>query len=261
MSVELHAPKYLRRRQHARIFARDRAIGGPSWRDLVGEGLAVLREMRRTPRLIHLGPVPLGDGHPVIVLPPFLCSDHMSRGLREWLAALGYAVEGWGSRVNIGPSASAFAAVEKILERSTEATGRKASLVGYSLGGVLARALASTQPDRVRRVVTVCSPFRLPTASPLEPVYRALAPLHSGERRMLEQLTAPPPVPTTAIYSPRDGVVAWKSCIDAPGPNRENIAVDGAHTTMLANPRTLRVIAERLALPELPWGRSIAAAD
>lgn len=256
MSVELHAHQPPRRREHARIFARGRALDGPSWRDLMGEGLAVLREMRRTPRRIHLGPVPFGDGHPVIVLPAFLCSDHMSRGLREWLAALGYAVEGWGPRINIGPTAGAVAAVDAILKRSSEASGRKASLVGYSLGGVLARALASVHPDRVRRVITVCSPFRLPTASPLEPVYRALAPLHSGEHLLLERLTAPPPVPTTAIYSPRDGVVAWKSCIDAPGPDRENIAVDGAHTTMLANPRTLRIIAERLALPEPPSARA-----
>ena len=250
MTVELPAHPHPRPRQHARIFARDRAVGGPSWRDLVGEGLAVLREMRHTGRRVHLGPVPLGDGHPVIVLPPFLCSDHMSRGLRDWLKALGYAVEGWGPRLNIGPTARALASVDAILERCTEAHGCKASLVGYSLGGVLARALASAHPERVRRVVTVCSPFRLPTASPLEPVYRALAPLHNGEHLMLERLTAPPPVPTTAIYSPRDGVVAWRSCVDAPGPSRENVAIDGPHTTMLVNPRTLRVIAERLALPE-----------
>lgn len=250
MSIELHADQHAPRRDPARIFARRPTIEGPSWRDLVGEGLAVLREMRRNPRRIHLGPVPLGDGHPVIVLPPFLCSDHMSRGPRDWLKALGYAAEGWGSRVNIGPTAGAVASVDAILRRSTDASGRRASLVGYSLGGVLARALASAYPDRVRRVITVCSPFRLPTSSPLEPVYRALAPLHSGEKLLLEHLAAPPPLPTTAIYSPRDGVVAWRSCMDAMGPLRENIAVDGAHTTMLANPRTLRIIAERLALPE-----------
>jgi hypothetical protein len=87
-------------------------------------------------------------------------------------------------------------------------------------------------------------------ATPLEPFYRALGPLHSGQHLMLERLTTPPPVPTVAIYSPKDGIVAWKSCIDTPGPARENIAIEHAHTTMLANPKTLRVIAERLALPE-----------
>jgi pimeloyl-ACP methyl ester carboxylesterase len=248
--VSAHPGQTANRAKSRPIFDKSPALGAPTLRDLVSEGLAVLREMRRSPRSVHIGPVPLGDGHPVIVLPAFLCSDTMNRGFREWLAALGYAVEGWGAGFNIGPTANAVAAVDGILRRSTDASGRKASLVGVSLGGVLARALANAHPDRVRRVITVCSPFHLPTASPLEPVYRALAPLHSGQHLMLERLTAPPPVPTVAIYSPRDGVVAWRSCIDAPEPEHENIAVDGAHTTMLANPRTLRIIAQRLALPE-----------
>ena len=254
MTVNLNPHQHQRqtapRLKSQSIFERAGVLDGPSWRDLMGEGLAVLREMRRSPRGIHLGPVPHGDGHPVIVLPAFLCSDMMNRGFREWLTALGYAVEGWGAGVNLGPRSSALASVDAILRRSTEASGCKASLVGVSLGGVLARALANAHPDKVRRVITICSPFRLPTASPLEPVYRALGPLHGGEGLLLERLIAPPPVPTTAIYSPRDGVVAWRSCVDAPGPNRENIAVDGAHTTMLANPQTLRIVAERLALPE-----------
>ncbi|HTQ34157.1 MAG TPA: alpha/beta hydrolase [Stellaceae bacterium] len=256
MSGNLHHHSTARHPSNQPIFVPARVLDGPSWRDLIGEGLAVLRGFRPLPRRVYLGPVPVGDGHPVIVLPAFLCSDHMSRGLREWLSVLGYAVEGWGAGVNIGPTSSAVSMVDAILRRCTEG-GRKASLVGVSLGGVLARALANAHPDRVRRVITVCSPFRLPTASPLEPFYRALAPLHGSEHLLLAQLTAPPPVPTTAIYAPKDGVVAWRSCIDEPGPIRENVAIAGAHhTTMLANPATLRIIAERLALPE-----SSAASD
>jgi pimeloyl-ACP methyl ester carboxylesterase len=231
------------------LFDRSGAIAAPGWRDLVGEGRALLRELRRSPRGVQLGALPRGDGHPVIVLPAFLSSDRLNRGFRVWLAGLGYAVEGWGAGLNLGPTAAAVASVDDILKRCTEASGQRASLVGYSLGGVLARALANAHPERVRRVITICSPFRLPTASPVEPLYRALAPLHRGQRAMLTHLTAPPPVPTTALYTRSDGVVAWRSCIDQPGPNRENIAIDGAHTTMLANPRALRVIAERLAWP------------
>jgi pimeloyl-ACP methyl ester carboxylesterase len=261
VSVLFHDHHHARRQSGPEIFAPARALDGPSWLDLMGEGFAVLRGMRPFPRRIHLGPVPVGDGHPVIVLPAFLCSDTMCRGFRDWLGALGYAVEGWGAGINIGPTANAVAAVDAILARSAEATGRKVSLVGVSLGGVLARALANAHPHRVRRVITVCSPFRLPTASPLEPLYRALAPLHSGEHAMIDHLTQAPPVPTTAIYSPKDGVVAWRSCIDAPGPLRDNVAVEGAHATMLANPKTLRTIAERLALPDLSLNGPIAASD
>jgi len=233
---------------YGRIFDRSGALAGPSWRALVGEGLAVLREARRRPRWVETGPVPPGDGHPVIVLPAFLCSDAMSRGLRSWLAALGYEAHGWGAGFNLGPTARAVAAADRVLRRAT-AAGARATLVGISLGGVLARALANAQPDRVRRVITVCSPFRLPTATPLEPLYRALAPLHAGQGSMLEQLTRPPPVPTVAIYSPNDGVVAWRSCVDEPGAGRDNVAIDAPHTTMLASAAALRAIAERLALP------------
>jgi hypothetical protein len=230
------------------IFDRSGALPGPSWRDLVGEGRAALRSRLR-PFRANVGIVPRGDGHPVIVLPAFFCSDSMTRGFRQWLTKLGYAVEGWGNGLNLGPTAAAVTAVERVLRHSTEASGRSASLVGVSLGGVLARALANAHPERVRRVITVCSPFRLPTVSPLEPIYRVLAPLHSGERLLIERLIAPPPVPTTAIYSRSDGVVAWRSCIDEPAPGRENIAIDGAHMTILLDPRTMRAIAERLARP------------
>jgi pimeloyl-ACP methyl ester carboxylesterase len=245
----MHLDAPVSRHKFHPVFDRSGAVSGPGWRDLVGEGLALLRGFHRRQRMVHVGQVPLGDGHPVIVLPAFFCSDTMHRGTRDWLTALGYAVEGWGAGFNVGPTAAAVAAADRMLRRCTEETGRKASLVGVSLGGVLARGLANVHPDRVRRVITVCSPFQLPTASPLEPLYRALAPLHDGQHLMLAQLTAPPPVPTTAIYSPRDGVVAWRSCVDVPGPHRENIAIDDAHTTMLANPQALRIIAERLALP------------
>ena len=240
MSASLH--------EHTSIFDRSGALAAPSWRDLLGEGRALLQAHLRRPR-VEVGPVPRGDGHPVIVLPAFFCSDAMTRGFRDWLTVLGYAVAGWGGGLNLGPTEAAVAAVDRLLQYSAQIYGRPASLVGVSLGGVLARALANAHPERVRRVITVCSPFRLPTASPLEPLYRALAPLHRSERLLLAQLTAPPPVPTVAIYTPHDGVVAWRSCIDEPEPDRENIAIHGAHTTMLANPRALQAIAERLARP------------
>jgi pimeloyl-ACP methyl ester carboxylesterase len=228
------------------IFDRTGSLIGPTLWDLVAEGRAALYGRLFGPRRAAV-PLPRGDGHTVIVLPALFCSDLMTKGFRTQLAALDYAVEGWGGGINLGPTQAAVEAVERLMRHGSPS--RKVSLVGVSLGGVLARVLANTHPDRVRRVITVCSPFRLPTASPLEPIYRALAPLHSGEAVLMAQLTAPPPVPTTAIYTPRDGVVAWRSCIDEPGPDRENIAIDGTHSTMLENPRTLRVIAERLARP------------
>jgi hypothetical protein len=121
------------------------------------------------------------------------------------------------------------------------------SLVGHSLGGVLARALACRHPDLVRRVITICSPFHLPTASRLRMAYRLFSRWHIDEELLLSRIADAPLVPTTAIYSRRDGIVTWISCVDPPGPTSDNVAVDGRHATMLSNPQAIRIVADRLA--------------
>ena len=62
-------------------------------------------------------------------------------------------------------------------------------------------------------------------------------------------MNEPLPVPSTAIYSRSDGVVAWYSCIDEEAPDAENVQVPGSHIGLLHNPAALYVIADRLAQP------------
>ena len=87
---------------------------------------------------------PRGDGHPVLVLPGFMTSDTSTRVLRRFLRTLGYDAHTWNLGRNLGPKAIG-AQGEKLIERLAEvheATGQKVSLVGWSLGGVMARLLA-----------------------------------------------------------------------------------------------------------------------
>ena len=72
-----------------------------------------------------------------------------------------------------------------------------------------------------------------------------------GEVR--RRLRTPLAVPSSALYSKTDGVVAWRSCIDDPGPERENIAIRASHCGMGHHPGALMVIADRLAQPEGRW--------
>jgi hypothetical protein len=249
--VKTDAGPLARARGKDRIFDRSGALTVPTWRAFLADHLAVVIDYRRFRTAISTVALPRGDGHPVIVIPGFLCGDVTTRGFRRLLARLGYDVAGWGAGMNLGPTTAALASIDALLRRITDRRGERASLVGQSLGGVLARALACEHPTRVRRVITVCSPFRLPTASRFEPVYRMLSPLHQGEGAVLCRLALPPSVPTTAIYTREDGVVTWTSCIDEPGPDRENVAIRGAHTTMLGNPEAVRVITDRLARPSI----------
>jgi pimeloyl-ACP methyl ester carboxylesterase len=132
--------------------------------------------------------------------------------------------------------------------------GRKVTLIGHSLGGVIARELAKQHPDQVRQLVVLASPIQLPTASPLEPVYKLLARWHSIDvRGSALELSAPPDVPVTAIYTRSDGIVAWQSCLETAGDRRESIEIRGAHGTMVRNLAAWRIIADRLAQREGEW--------
>ena len=102
---------------------------------------------------------PRGDGHPVLTLPGFLASDLSMAPMRRYLRELGYDAYAWKMGRNIGGVSRMRAALRDRLDEIHDATGRKVSIVGWSLGGVYARDLALQAPEMVRCVVTLGSPF------------------------------------------------------------------------------------------------------
>lgn len=233
-----------------------RVVVPPSKRHLLREFRSVFMPRPRPFRHPLLRRAPLGDGHPVYVLPGFLTNDSRTRHLRRLLLSLGYAVYGWGEGVNWGPTDRAIAAIERRLQEIRRRHGRKVTLIGHSLGGLLARELAKKFPEDVRGVVMLGSPIRLPTATSLAVLFRLLARFHRTAHGMeIEALNAPPPaaIPVTAIYTREDGIVAWESCLEQAGERRENIEVRGTHSTLPSNPLALAVVADRLAQPEGIW--------
>ena len=138
-----------------------------------------------------------------------------------------------------------------------ERYGEKISLVGWSLGGVYARELAREMPDIVRQVVTMGSPFRgHPSSSNVYRIFNMFTevPYDEMPHSFLQHMAHPPPVPTTALYTRGDGVVAWQSTVEISDRHDvENIHVGGAHMGLGFNPRVLLVLADRLAQPEGQW--------
>ena len=208
-----------------------------------------------------LATAPRGDGHPVLVLPGFMTSDSSTRVLRRFLKALGYDAHTWNLGRNLGPRAIG-AQGEKLVERLREvheATGQKVSLVGWSLGGVMARLLARRAPDAIRQVVTLGSPFN---GSPKSSNVWRLYELMSGSKvdgvhtqDMLAEIAARPAVPCSAIYSKADGVVAWQTCCESEDATSESIEVHGSHCGLGVNPSVLLVVADRLAQKPGQWRR------
>src|ERR1700716_2149683 len=122
---------------------------------------------------------PKGDGHPVLVLPGLVASDASTRPLRSFLKSRGYAVSGWRQGRNLGPRHGVPDAMGDLVQELNDTTGRKVSMVGWSLGGLYARQLAKMMPDRVRSVITLGSPF---ASGPNATNARRLFELASGRR-------------------------------------------------------------------------------
>ena len=198
---------------------------------------------------------PAGDGHPVLVLPPFFGSDLATRVLRGFLRDRGYFVSGWGLGRNLGPTPETVEGLVRRLAEIRARHGRTVSLVGWSLGGVYARELARNFASDVRQVITLASPFRDVDAVNLPRFMRIFGNRRPHERQaaIRERMHLPPPVPTTAIYSRSDGIVAWRSCAEDPGPRCENVEVESSHLGIGHHPVALLTIADRLAQPEGAW--------
>jgi pimeloyl-ACP methyl ester carboxylesterase len=196
---------------------------------------------------------PRGDGHPVLTLPGFLASDLSMAPMRRYLGELGYDSYAWKMGRNIGGVSRMRASLRDRLAEIYENSGRKVSLVGWSLGGVYARDLALQAPDMVRYVMTLASPFtndiRATNATRL---YEAL----SGEAvednsELRTAIAGDLPVPTTSIYSRTDGVVNWRTCLVRPSEAAENIEVYlASHIGLGVNAAALWALADRLAQAE-----------
>jgi pimeloyl-ACP methyl ester carboxylesterase len=196
---------------------------------------------------------PRGDGHPVLALPGFLASDLSMAPLRRYLSELGYDTHGWQMGRNTGGVSRMRAALRDRLAAIHATTGRKVSLVGWSLGGVYARDLALQAPQMVRSVITLGSPFagdvRATNATRL---YEAMSgETVEGDTELRRAIAGDLPMPATSIYSRADGIVNWRTCLLRSSDTAENIEVYlASHTGLGVNAAALWVVADRLAQAE-----------
>ncbi len=211
-------------------------------------------------QLVSLFPLqkalPVGDGHPVLVLPGLLAGDGSTWTLRWLLGRLGYRAYGWRLGLNIGPTSKVVDGMSARLEALHTRYNTPVSLVGWSLGGIFARTLARRHPEAVRQVITLGSPFRMQDESQSRAArhFRIFQRLHAERHELpLPAEAEPLPVPSTAIYSRYDGMVAWQTCLDTPSERAENIAVLSSHIGYGHHPATVWAIADRLAQPVDTW--------
>ena len=194
-------------------------------------------------RIGHLDARGPKDGPPCLVIPGFLTTDRTTLALRRALAKDGWRVHGWGQGRNTG----AYEGVLEDMDARLDAIrgDKPALLVGWSLGGVIARELARKHPGKVRAVVTLASPFSGdPHANNVWKYYEKVAG-HAVDDPPVARNPAKPPVPTLALYAERDGLLAQGCQRGAVGESDACVGIPCGHFRIgMSRGMLRRVVAE-----------------
>ena len=202
----------------------------------------------RMPSLLR---APRGDGRPVMLLPGFGTDELSMRPLGRYLRFLGYGVYDWGLGRNRGRVDTHTRQIgTRVREISKELEGATVTLIGWSLGGVIARETARLFAPYVREVITLATPIiggpKYTTAAAHFAKSGKLD-LDEFEKEVHARNSVGIRQPVTSIYSKRDGIVGWRASVDVYNPQARNIEVNSSHFGIGAHGRVWRLIADVLA--------------
>lgn len=217
-------------------------VSGPPLRRLLGELGVVGRR--------HAGELVPHDAispQPVMLLPGFGAHPMRMRRMKSALEDAGHRVHEWGLGFNLGPTPENFAF---LLARVAALAAREAepvALVGWSLGGLFAREIARREPQNVRKVITLGTPFSGdPHANNAWRAYHLITG-HAVDAPPIEvDFSAKPPVPTIALWSPKDGVIAPRAAAGWPHERDRAVAVRCNHLAFASDPASITEVMRQL---------------
>ncbi len=223
-------------------------LAPPGRSGLVREWTTLGQPLRLVSRSRRLRRTPRGDGQLVVDIPGWLTGPESMAPLRWYLRSRGHRAVPWGLGRNGSNVEGTIEHFEFELERRVADHGRPAHLVGWSLGGVIARETARNRPDLVDRLVTIGTPARG------GPSYTAGAARFGPDEcariaRMQDEANRTNPLmrPTTAVYTKADAVVDWRACIDPWALDISHVEVRSSHFGLGLDPDVWAVVAEALA--------------
>jgi pimeloyl-ACP methyl ester carboxylesterase len=225
----------------------------PSPCGLLSEGLGLLELPRLLLMFSATKQARVDDVRPVMVLPGFESGDESTIMLRLYLERRGYKCRSWQWGRNSGEAPEYIPRVIHEVSDLVAESGSEVSLIGWSLGGFLAREAARERPDLVHSVITLGSPvIGGPRYTAIAPIYEARGyDLDAIEAWVRDHTAVPIKVSVTAIYSRLDGIVSWQSCLDENEPMVDYVEVQTTHLGLGFSPEVYRIIAKRLSSPPI----------
>ncbi|MDE8650910.1 esterase/lipase family protein [Novosphingobium album (ex Liu et al. 2023)] len=225
--------------------AQPAGVETPSLRLLLAE-LPSLRRSTRVPAVARCA-----NPQPVMILPGFGSHPRRMRPMAQALAAAGHDVHEWGLGFNLGPTEANFAFLMRRVGAIARASGRPVALVGWSLGGLFAREIAHRQPDSVARVITMGTPFSGdPHANNAWRAYQVITG-HAVDAPPIDcDFAAKPPVPTIALWSPRDGVIHPRAACGWPGERDRAVALRCSHLGFASHATVIAEVLRQLDIED-----------
>lgn len=189
----------------------------------------------------------IGNGQALIVVPGLLSSNFATTILRKYLNKIGFIAFGWQNGINLGRLES-LESIQKQVENTVSQSNQKVILIGWSMGGIFAREVAKVQPNLIKKVITIGSPFADITApNHAKWAYDLFNDEHTIDQNIVNQIYLPADVPTIALYSKTDGMVPWEACMEIKeSETHKNIEISSSHFGMGANPNVLKIVATNL---------------
>ncbi|MEM9821319.1 MAG: alpha/beta hydrolase [Bacteroidota bacterium] len=187
-----------------------------------------------------------GQGQRIILIPGWKSHETVMYPIKKYLAFLGYAPEYWGLGINHGNiERYRDTMVEQLMAQNSE---EQVTLIGWSLGGLVAREIAREIPNKVSSVITYGTPvIGGPRYTIGNNFYR-----ESEIEAIIEQLeeldrTNPIKVPMSIIFTKKDSFVAWPACLDKTSKNVKHYEVDSTHLSLGIDPQVWKIVARHLA--------------
>lgn len=236
----------LARRQALARQPQPEGVAAPPRRFLLGELLTAFESWRawRTSPFVA---APTAAPRPVMLLPGFGTHPFRMRLLRRGLIAAGHRVEDWGMGWNLGGSPERLELLCTRITAAAEREGEPLALVGWSLGGLYAREAAKRVSQAVRQVVTLGTPFSGDLhANNAWRAYHWITGQDVSMPPIPGDYSEKPPVPTVALWSPRDGIVAPRAARGRAGERDAAIAVRCTHLGFASHPSVVREVARLL---------------
>lgn len=191
-----------------------------------------------------------GKKEKIIICPGYATDDTITIPLRKFLENLNYNPIGWGLGRNHGNVPILLEELNKKIHSEFEKENEKIILIGWSLGGYIARESARDNQDKISKIITLGSPvIGGPKYTSLAEIYRLQQKVNIDEleKEIDERFKNPIHLSMISIYSKKDNLVGYEACIDHYSPNVKNIEIDSTHIGLIANYQSYKLIAEFLA--------------